>query len=74
MSRLLRKKRDKITKKTVLDVTCLTAVFPLYIQNQWQVFATLWGTTPGTLRSAYNRAIEQQKTMLFIEKLKNVLG
>ena len=46
----------------------------LDIQNQWQVFATLWGTTPGTLRSAYNRAIEQQKTMLFIEKLKNVLG
>ena len=46
----------------------------LDIQNQWQVFANLWGTTPGTLRSAYNRAIEQQKTMLFIEKLKNVLG
>ena len=32
MSRLLRKKRDKITK-TVLDVPCLTAVFPLYIQK-----------------------------------------
>ena len=46
----------------------------LDIQNQWQVFANLWGTTPGTLRSAYNRAIEQQKTMLFIEKLKNILG
>ena len=46
----------------------------LDIQNQWQVFATLWGTTPGTLRSAYNRAIEQQKTMLFIEKLKNILA
>ena len=46
----------------------------LGIQNQWQVFATLWGTTPGTLRSAYNRAIEQQKTMLFIEKIKNILG
>ena len=46
----------------------------LDIQNQWQVFATLWGTTPGALRSAYNRAIEQRKTMLFIEKLKNILG
>ena len=46
----------------------------LGIQNQWQVFATLWGTTPGALRSAYNRAIEQRKTMLFIEKLKNILG
>ena len=46
----------------------------LYIQNQWQVFASLWGTTSGALRSAYNRAIEQQKTMLFIEKLKNILN
>ena len=46
----------------------------LDIQNQWQVFATLWGTTSGALRSAYNRAIEQQKTMLFIEKLKNILN
>ena len=46
----------------------------LDIQNQWQVFATLWGTTPGALRSAYNRAIEQQKTTLFIEKLKNIFN
>ena len=46
----------------------------LDIQNQWQVFASLWGTTSGALRSAYNRAIEQQKTMRFIEKLKNILN
>ena len=46
----------------------------LNIQNQWQVFATLWGTTPGALRSAYNRAIEQQKTMIFIEKIKSILN
>ena len=46
----------------------------LDIQNQWQVFASLWGTTSGALRPAYNRAIEQQKTMLFIEKLKNILN
>ena len=46
----------------------------LDIQNHWQVFASLWGTTSGALRSAYNRAIEQQKTMLFIEKLKNILN
>ena len=45
----------------------------LGIQNQWQVFATLWGTTSGALRSAYNRAIEQQKTMQLIEKLKTIL-
>ena len=46
----------------------------LDIQDQWQVFATLWGTTPGALRSAYNRAIEQQKTMIFIEKIKSILN
>lgn len=46
----------------------------LKIRNQWQVFAIMWRTTPGTLRSAYNRANEQRKTMLFIEKLKNILG
>ena len=46
----------------------------LDIQNQWQVFATLWGTTPGTLRSAYNKANDQRKTLKFIEKLKNALS
>ena len=45
----------------------------LDIQNQWQVFATLWGTTPGTLRSAYNKANDQRKTLKFIEKIKNAL-
>ena len=45
----------------------------LDIQNQWQVFATLWGTTPGTLRSAYNKANDQRKTLKFIGKLKNAL-
>ena len=45
----------------------------LDIQNQWQVFATLWGTTPGTLRSAYNKANDQRKTLKFIERLKNAL-
>ena len=45
----------------------------LDIQNQWQVFAPLWGTTPGTLRSAYNKANEQRKTMSFVEKLNIIL-
>ena len=45
----------------------------LDIQNQWQVFATLWGTTSGTLRSAYNKANDQRKTLKFIERLKNAL-
>ena len=46
----------------------------LDIQNQWQVFASLWGTTSGALRSAYNRANEQRKTIVFLEKLKNILN
>jgi hypothetical protein len=46
----------------------------LDIQNQWQVFASLWGTTPGTLRSAYNKANEQRKTMSFIGKLNAILN
>ena len=46
----------------------------LDIQNLWQVFASLWNTTPGALRSAYNKANEQRKTLLFIEKLKNILA
>lgn len=46
----------------------------LDIQNLWQVFASLWSTTPGALRSAYNKANEQRKTLLFIEKLKNILA
>ena len=46
----------------------------LDIQNQWQVFSSLWGTTPSSLRSAYNKANEQRKTMSFIEKLNIILG
>ena len=45
----------------------------LDIQNQWQVFANLWGTTPGNLRSAYNKANDQRKTLKFIEKIKKAL-
>jgi hypothetical protein len=46
----------------------------LDIQNQWQVFSSFWGTTPGTLRSAYNKANDQRKTMSFVEKLNIILG
>ena len=46
----------------------------LNIQNLWQMCASLWSTTPGALRSAYNKANEQRKTLLFIEKLKNILA
>ena len=46
----------------------------LDIQNQWQVFVSLWGTTPGTLRSAHNKGNEQRKTMSFVEKLNIILS
>ena len=46
----------------------------LDIQNQWQVFSSLWGTTSGSLRSAYNKANEQRKTMSFVEKLNIILS
>ena len=46
----------------------------LDIQNQWQVFSSLWSTTPGTLRSAHNKANEQRKTMSFVEKLNIILS
>ena len=46
----------------------------LDIQNLWQVFASLWGTTPGALRSAYNKANGQRKTLLFLEKINKLLS
>lgn len=46
----------------------------LNIENQWQVFGALWGMNPETLRSAYNKAMEQKKTRKFLEKLNKLLN
>lgn len=60
--------------KTEKGVLAFQMAVKLKIKNVWQVFATWWGTTPGSLRSAYNRANEQRKTIVFLEKLKNILN
>lgn len=44
----------------------------LGIADMWQFFASLWKTTAGTLRSAYNRGLDQKKTSEFLDRLKAV--
>ena len=45
----------------------------LQINDCWQVFGLLWQSNPSTLRSAYNKAMEQKKTYHFLEKLQKIL-
>ena len=44
----------------------------LGIADLWQFFASLWQTTSGALRSAYNRSLEQKNTSEFLDRLKEV--
>jgi hypothetical protein len=46
----------------------------LNINDVWQVFGQLWDENPETLRSYFNKAMEQKKSLKFQEKLKNILG
>ena len=46
----------------------------LDIKDVWQVFGSLWNVKPETLRTYFNRALEQKKSLKFQEKLKNILG
>ena len=45
----------------------------LGINDVWQVFGGLWNERPETLRSYLNKALDQKKSLLFQEKLKNIL-
>lgn len=45
----------------------------LQINDCWQVFGGLWNSNPSTLRSSYNKAMEQKKTYHFLEKLQKIL-
>lgn len=45
----------------------------LDIKDVWQVFGSLWSVKPETLRTYFNRALEQKKSLSFQEKLKNIL-
>ena len=41
----------------------------LEIKNLWQVFAPLWGVKPESLRRAWNKALDQNKSADFMKKL-----
>ena len=46
----------------------------LDISDVWQVFGSLWGDKPETLRRYFNNALDQRKSLEFQEKLKKILG
>lgn len=45
----------------------------LEINEIWQVFGQLWNEKPETLRSYFNKALEQKKSLEFQDRLKNIL-
>ena len=44
----------------------------LGIKHLWQLFAPLWGVKPDSLRRAWNKALDQNKTAAFLKKLKSI--
>lgn len=40
----------------------------LKIDNIWSVFGNYWGPNPNSMRAAYNRGMDQKKTIPFLEK------
>lgn len=46
----------------------------LGINEVWQVFGKLWNEKPETLRSYLNKALDQKKSMEFLDKLNDILG
>ena len=46
----------------------------LKVDNSWKTFGTLWRMKPETLRTAYNKGMEQHKTLQFLDRLKEVTG
>ena len=49
---------------------CIT----LDISEMWKVFSDLWETSPNALRAAYNRGMEQKKTIEFLDKITPLLN
>lgn len=45
----------------------------LNIKNLWQAFGALWDMKPDTLRSAYNKGMNQNKTMSFQDKINAII-
>ena len=46
----------------------------LGINEMWKVFSDLWNITPNALRAAYNRGMEQKKTMKFLDEIPPLLN
>ena len=45
----------------------------LGVDNLWQTFGRLWGMNFKTLRSAFNKGMDQHRTADFMERVKNAL-
>ena len=45
----------------------------LGINEMWKVFSDLWNITPNALRAAYNRGMEQKKTIKFLDEITPLL-
>ena len=45
----------------------------LAVKDTWSVFGKLWNKNPGTLRAFYNRSLEQKKSLVFQDRLKEVI-
>ena len=45
----------------------------LKINEIWQVFGQLWGEKAETLRSYLNKALDQKKSLIFQDRLKEIL-
>lgn len=46
----------------------------LGINEMWKVFSDLWNISPNALRAAYNRGMEQKKTIKFLDEISPLLN
>ena len=53
-------------------LACQIAI-ALDIKEMWKVFSDLWNISPNALRAAYNRGMEQKKTIKFLDEITPLL-
>lgn len=46
----------------------------LEINEVWKLFGAIWKEKPETLRSYFNKALDQKKSLKFQDRLKNISG
>lgn len=46
----------------------------LGITEVWRVFGNYWGSNPNSFRTAYNRGMDQKKTMDFLDEINPLLN